>query len=173
MQGILSLMINSSALFVAIFSIDNDVAWTDYLGTAIWLVGFLIEVVSDAQLAAHVTLKEAGRAEGRFVKSGLWRYSRHPNYFGEAVLWYGIFIIACGIEYGWVTFYSPLTITLIIRFLSGVPFIEEKYKGDAEWQRYCRETNVFVPWFYEEQPEEPEADAEGEEVKEKLLDAPE
>jgi steroid 5-alpha reductase family enzyme len=63
----------------------------------------------------------------------LWRYSRHPNYFGEAVMWWGLYIIACGLEYGWILFYSPLFITLIIRFVSGVPFPEKKYKDNTEW----------------------------------------
>jgi steroid 5-alpha reductase family enzyme len=67
------------------------------------------------------------------IKSGLWRYSRHPNYFGEALLWWGTFIIACSVEYGWITFYAPLFITLLVRFVSGVPLLEEKYKNRPEF----------------------------------------
>jgi steroid 5-alpha reductase family enzyme len=60
------------------------------------------------------------------LSTGLWRYSRHPNYFGEAVLWWGISVIACSIEYGWITLYSALFITLLIRYVSGVPLLEKK-----------------------------------------------
>lgn len=153
LQAILSLIINASNLFIAIYSNDNDVAWTDFLGAAVWLAGFVIEVVADDQLARHLA-EPRKPGEGKFLKKGLWRYSRHPNYFGEALLWYGIYIIACGIEYGWVTFFAPLTITLALRFLTGVPFPEEKYKDNAEWQQYCRETNVFIPWFASPEPEQ-------------------
>jgi steroid 5-alpha reductase family enzyme len=96
------------------------------------------------------------------LKTGLWRYSRHPNYFGEALLWWGIFIIACGIEYGWITIFSPVIITLSLRFLSGVPFPENKYKDNPEWQKYCRETNVFVPWIAYPEKEKDEDSLESE-----------
>jgi steroid 5-alpha reductase family enzyme len=76
----------------------------------------------------------------------LWRYTRHPNYFGESVLWYGIAIIAFSLEFGWVTIYSAIFINLLIRYVSGVPLLEEKYQNNPEFQEYCQETNVFVPW---------------------------
>ena len=91
--------------------------------------------------------KKRQPGEGKFIKTGLWRYSRHPNYFGETVMWYGIALIACSMEYGWITIYSAIFINVLIRFVSGVPFPEEKYKNNPEWQQYCRETNVFCLWF--------------------------
>lgn len=146
LQALFSVITNSSNLFIAIFSKDDDIAWTDFLGTTVFVAGFLIEVIADAQLASFLA-RPKRPGQGKFLKSGLWRYSRHPNYFGEAVIWFGIFIIACGLEYGWITVYAPIFITLCLRFLSGVPFPEKKYKDHPEWQQYCRETNVFVPWF--------------------------
>lgn len=68
------------------------------------------------------------------MKEGLWAYSRHPNYFGEALVWWGIFIIACGLQYGWLTIFSPIFITYSLMNVTGVPFIEEKYKDNEEWQ---------------------------------------
>lgn len=62
------------------------------------------------------------------MKEGLWRYTRHPNYFGDSVLWWGMFIISCSVKWGWVTFYAPLTITFLLRFVSGVPMLEKKLK---------------------------------------------
>lgn len=71
---------------------------------------------------------------GKFIKSGLWRYSRHPNYFGEAVLWWGIWLISCGVYNGWITIFSCIFITIFLRFVSGVPFPEKKYAENPEWQ---------------------------------------
>jgi steroid 5-alpha reductase family enzyme len=91
----------------------------------------MIEVLADNQLASH--LKSPRPGTGKFIKSGLWRYSRHPNYFGEAVMWYGLYLIACGIEMGWVTMYSALFIQVMLYFVTGVPFPEKKYKENKEW----------------------------------------
>lgn len=150
-QGFLSLIVNSSALFVNIYTIDDKLLWTDYLGTLIWIIGFLIEVISDFQLSSHLKNPEVG--SGKFLRTGLWRYSRHPNYFGESVLWWGIFIIGCSLEYGWIMIFSCIFITLLIRFVSGVPFPEKKYKENKEWIEYCKETNIFVPWFVKDSAE--------------------
>ena len=147
LQGVLSLIINSSVLYINIYSEanSNELIWTDYLGIGIWVIGFLIEVISDQQLTNH--LKNPKPNSGKFLKTGFWRYSRHPNYFGESVLWWGIYLISCSLNLGWTTFFSALIITLLIRFLSGVPFPERKYRKNEEWKEYCKETNVFVPWF--------------------------
>jgi steroid 5-alpha reductase family enzyme len=121
----------------------------DVIGAAIWLFGFLFEIVADYQLQAF---RDDPSNRGKLIKSGLWRYSRHPNYFGEAVLWWGIFLIACSVEYGWITVYAPLFITILVRFVSGVPLLENKYKSRPEFQIYMKETNVFCPWFVRKVP---------------------
>jgi len=77
----------------------------------------------------------------------VWRYSRHPNYFGESVMWWGIYLISCNIDKGYWTFFSALFITLLVRFVSGVPLLERKQKKNPEFLKYMQETNVFVPWF--------------------------
>ena len=92
-------------------------------------------MVGDKQLADHIADKTPGKK--KFINKGLWRFTRHPNYFGEAVLWWGIYFLACGVEWGWVTIWAPLFITYLVRFLSGVPMLEEKYKDNPEWQAYC------------------------------------
>lgn len=150
MQGFFSLINNSSVLFVNLYSnkLSKDLQFHDFIGLGVWALGFLIELMADAQLASHLKNPKPGTT--KFIKSGLWRYSRHPNYFGEAVMWWGIYIIAIGEDMGWVTFFSALFITLIIRFVSGVPFPEKKYANNEEWQAYSKETNVFCLWFYKE-----------------------
>jgi len=82
---------------------------------------------------------------------GLWRYTRHPNYFGEAVLWWGIYLIACGVKMGFVTIFAPLLISILVRYVSGVPLLEKKYETNPDFKSYCKETNVFMPWFVRKQ----------------------
>jgi len=147
---------NASILYVNLWSVHTEfdtktlkfsgppLKFLDILGVIIWALGFLIEVISDRQLANHLANPKPGT--GKFIKSGLWRYSRHPNYFGEAVLWWGIYVIALNLKYGWATFFAPAFITFLLRFVSGVPFPEKKYKSNPEWQQYCKETNVFCLW---------------------------
>lgn len=107
---------------------------------------------ADRQLSEH--LKNPKPGAGKFCKEGLWRYSRHPNYFGEVVMWWGLWIVALAEPWGWVTVYAPLFITLLIRFVSGVPFPEKKYANNPEFIHYCKETNCFALWPYKKIPED-------------------
>ena len=114
------------------------------MAVVVTLAAIVIEALADEQLRAF---RRSKRADGDICTVGLWSWSRHPNYFGEACLWWGTYIIACSVEWGWVTFYAPLFITLLLRFVSGVPLLEEKYKNRPEFKIYMKETNVFCPWF--------------------------
>lgn len=117
-------------------------------GGLLWLVGFGIEVASDHQ-------KRVFRADpahrGRFVTTGLWAWSRHPNYFGEITLWLGIAIIALPALSGWqlVTLISPLFVTLLLTRVSGIPLLEaradERWGGEAAYEAYKARTPVLVP----------------------------
>ncbi len=113
-------------------------------GVLIWGVGFLFEVVGDRQLAQFK--RDAGN-KGKILRTGLWRYSRHPNYFGEATMWWGLFVMALPVPWGWTGIIGPLTITYLLRFVSGVPMLERKLRGRPEFERYARVTNAFLPWF--------------------------
>ena len=77
--------------------------------------------------------------------SGLWAYTRHPNYFGEVTQWWGIFIIALGLPMGWLALLGPLTITLLILKVSGIPMLEKKYAGNPEFEAYKQRTSAFFP----------------------------
>merc|ERR1712179_91446 len=99
-QAFGSVCVNLAVMYCCIYSKTNEVFITDIIGVTVWLIGFLIEVVADMQLSNHLANPAPGT--GKFIKSGLWRYSRHPNYFGEAVMWWGLWIVACGLgPYGW------------------------------------------------------------------------
>lgn len=150
LQGLFSLIVNSASLFTTIYTSDNTLIWSDYVGAAVWIFGFAFECLGDHQLKVHL----ADRTEGKkkFIMWGLWRYTRHPNYFGEAMLWWGIWIIAAGIQWGWVVIYAPLFIGVLIRWVSGVPLLEAKYSERQDWKEYCHETNCFFPWFVNTDP---------------------
>ena len=78
---------------------------------------------------------------------GLWSITRHPNYFGEATLWWGIGLIALSSPAGWAAIISPITITGLLLFVSGVPLLEKKYAGRPDWEAYKKRTPKFFPWF--------------------------
>lgn len=126
-------------------AIASAAPWTafDAAGLALFAFGFLFEGVADAQLA-HFKADPAHR--GRVMDRGLWRYSRHPNYFGECCLWWGVWLIAAGAG-AWWSVVSPVLMTLLLLKVSGVTLLErditERRPGYAD---YVRRTNAFIPW---------------------------
>ncbi|MFT5196071.1 MAG: steroid 5-alpha reductase family enzyme [Cellvibrionaceae bacterium] len=118
------------------------------IGLLIWIIGFGLEVVADQQ-------KKQFRADlnnkGKFITSGVWSWSRHPNYFGEIVLWVGVAIIALPVLNGWqyVTLISPIFIYLLLTRVSGVPLLEaradEKWGGQEDYEAYKLQTSVLIP----------------------------
>jgi steroid 5-alpha reductase family enzyme len=114
----------------------------DLLGLLIWLAGFLFEAVGDGQLLAFM---RNPKNKGKLMTAGLWRYTRHPNYFGEVTLWWGVWLIACGAQDGWRTIIGPLTLTLLILKVSGIPMLERRYAGRADFAAYKRRTSAFLP----------------------------
>jgi steroid 5-alpha reductase family enzyme len=126
-----------------------DMGWGWWIwGLLVWLIGFAFEAVGDAQLARF---KKDPANKGKIMDRGLWKYTRHPNYFGESLMWWGIFVIALEVPYGWITIASPLLITFLLVKVSGVPMLERRYAGNPDFQAYARRTSAFVPWL----PKEP------------------
>lgn len=116
----------------------------NYIGIVVWVTGFVFESVGDAQLKAFITNPEN---RGKLMVSGLWKYTRHPNYFGEALMWWGIFMISITTLPTLIGIVSPLTITGLLLFVSGVPLLEKAFKDRDDFKEYARKTSVFVPWF--------------------------
>ncbi len=143
LQGVLSYIIglpiintNSSSL--------QELTWISYVGIAIWVIGFLFEVVGDAQLKAYKAKKEN---KGKIFTQGVWAYTRHPNYFGESAMWFGIFFVSVAELNDLFFIISPLIMTLLLLFVSGVPMLEKKYEGRADFEAYKKKTSKFFPWF--------------------------
>lgn len=122
--------------------------WLAVVGLVLWAVGVAFEVVADLQKSRF---KADPANEGRFINTGLWSKSRHPNYFGEIVLWIGVALIALPTFQGWqwIAIISPLFVTLLLTRVSGVPMLEKKadgkWGGQADYEEYKRTTPVLIP----------------------------
>ena len=114
------------------------------LGLIIWLKGFIFEAMGDYQLSKF---KRTAGNKGKIMTRGLWRFTRHPNYFGEAVIWLGIFLIALPVKSGWTAIVSPLMLTFLLLRVSGITMLEKKYVGNKEFEEYSEKTNAFFPWY--------------------------
>lgn len=115
-------------------------------GMALWVAAFAGEVISDRQLKAF---KSGPENRGRVCDRGLWRYSRHPNYFFEFILWVALAVMASGARWGWAGFISPVLMLWLLTRVTGIPLAEAqsvKSRGDA-FREYQRTTNAFIPWF--------------------------
>jgi steroid 5-alpha reductase family enzyme len=131
-------------VIVTKLSSPERLGFVEIAGAVIWLVGFYFEAVGDYQL---LQFKKDPKNKGQIITTGLWKYTRHPNYFGECVMWWGIFIVSIPSGYIWVTIISPIVLTWLLTRVSGVPMLEEKYKGNKQFEDYAKNTNAFVPWF--------------------------
>jgi steroid 5-alpha reductase family enzyme len=117
----------------------------DPAGILLWIVGFALQVVSDAQLKKF---KSNPLNRGRLLTTGVWRISRHPNYLGEVLMWWGIYLLAVTAGNAWWLIVSPVLITYLIRYVSGVPLLEKKYEGRPDFEAYKAATPVFFPWKF-------------------------
>jgi len=143
LQGALLFLIVLPVLLIN-NSFGTGLNYLDFVGVAVWLVGFIFESVGDLQLSRFI--KDPNN-KGKLMQSGLWRYTRHPNYFGEVTQWWGIWLIAISATNGWLGIIGPLTITVLILKVSGIPMLEKKMAENPEFAEYKRRTRMFVPWL--------------------------
>jgi steroid 5-alpha reductase family enzyme len=138
----------AAALAAITTSTRQELGWFALVGSLVWLFGFSVEVVADAQKSRFRANPEN---KGKFIQSGLWARSRHPNYFGEIVLWIGVAIIALPVLRGWqwATLISPVFVALLITRVSGVPMLEkkadERWGGQEDYEAYKANTPVLIP----------------------------
>lgn len=114
------------------------------VGLLLWCLGFYFEALGDWQLKEF---KSDPANQGKIIENGLWKYTRHPNYFGEATMWWGLWIMSLPVPLSWLGIVSPLAITYLLRFVSGVPMLEKKYQGRQDFEAYASKTNAFIPWI--------------------------
>jgi steroid 5-alpha reductase family enzyme len=115
------------------------------LGILVWVFGFVFEVIGDRQLKYFLQDKDN---QGKIMRYGLWKYTRHPNYFGESVMWWGICLFTWGSGFFWLNIISPITITYLLRFVSGVPLAEKSFADNKEFQKYKEKTPAMLPNFF-------------------------
>jgi len=143
-QGLLILIISTPVIMINL-SDDYGLTLFDLVGTLGWVVGYIFESIGDYQLQAFLEKEEN---KGKIMKKGLWKYTRNPNYFGEVTMWWSIFLIACSIPFGWISIISPLTLTYLIIFVSGISMKDEIFKDNPEYQKYKSETSALIPGIY-------------------------
>jgi steroid 5-alpha reductase family enzyme len=143
LQGLLMFLISLSVVLSNLFYSEYSPVFL-FIGLGVWLLGFFFETVGDYQLNKFVSNPEN---KGKIMKSGLWSITRHPNYFGEVTMWWGIFILCMPSVLWGVMLISPLAITFLILRVSGIPMLEKKYEGDPEFAEYKRRVSPFIPWF--------------------------
>jgi steroid 5-alpha reductase family enzyme len=116
----------------------------DYIGAGIFFIGLFFEAVGDQQ---NYRFKKNTANRGKVMKYGLWKYTRHPNYFGECLIWWGIALVAVQSPHGYLAFISPVIITFLLLKVSGIPMLEKKYDDNPEYQEYKKQTSAFIPWL--------------------------
>ena len=141
--------LTAGAAFAAIASEENpDLGLIGAIGLVIWMLGFALEVAADSQKTAF---KNDPKNEGKFINVGLWSWSRHPNYFGEIMLWTGMAILAFPALSGWqyLTLISPLFVFTLLTRVSGLPMLErradKRWGGQADYEAYKAATPVLIP----------------------------
>ena len=140
-QGLMMYLI-SLPITLIYFSKNNGLLWVSLVAIGVWLIGFFFEAVGDYQLKQFI---KNPNNKGKIMTSGLWAYTRHPNYFGEAVMWWGVGILALTQNLGIIGLISPILITYLLVFVSGVPMLEKKYANNPEFQAYAKVTSKFIP----------------------------
>lgn len=143
LQGTVVLIVLTPAL-IAFSQTQVSLMWLNYLGVGLWCLGFFFETVGDWQLDRFI---RNPTHQGNIMTTGLWRYTRHPNYFGEATMWWGIFLLVLGLPFWPLAIVSPLLITFLLLKVSGIPMLEARFAGRPDWEAYKAKTNAFLPWF--------------------------
>jgi steroid 5-alpha reductase family enzyme len=147
-QGLWVTFTMAAALAAVTTSTRKELDLFALVGFLVWALGFAIEVIADSQKSRFSANPDN---KGKFIQTGLWSRSRHPNYFGEIVLWVGVAIIALPVLHGWqwVTLISPVFVTLLLTRVSGIPLLEKKadkkWGGQEEYETYKKGTPVLIP----------------------------
>lgn len=145
LQGFLMFIISMPLVITQYANTPESLGFLDWAGLLLWLVGFFFETAGDYQLTRF---KKNPANKGKIMKSGVWKYTRHPNYFGDATQWWAYYLIAVSVPFGFLTIFSPIIMSYFLVKVSGVAMLErsmaEKKPG---YKEYMQTTNAFIPWF--------------------------
>lgn len=144
LQGALMLIVASPLLAAQLQPLPSRLVWLDFLAIFLWLVGFFFEAVGDWQL---MRFKDNPDNKGKLLTTGVWRYTRHPNYFGDATQWWAYWFFALAVG-GWWTIFSPIIMTALLLRVSGVTMLEKTLRETKPgYSEYIEATSEFIPWF--------------------------
>lgn len=146
LQGIIMICVAVPAIVVSLFP-TQSISPLLFVGLFIWVCGFICEAIADYQLDSFIAaIKGGDTSRGTIMRYGLWKYSRHPNYFGESLQWWGLSLAAFSVStIPLIPFVSPILITFLLLKVSGVPLLEKHFEGNPEWEVYKTKTSVFIP----------------------------
>lgn len=141
LQGLLMLFVSAPVIFLGRNGLDTLLP-IHFLAVALWSIGFFFEAVGDYELRQFI---KNPKNKGEIMQDGLWRYTRHPNYFGEVTQWWAIWLISFGSAWFIPAIIGPITISILILKVSGIPMLEAKYKGNKKFEVYKNRTSIFFP----------------------------
>ncbi len=145
LQGVLLSLIAAPILVAEHNATPLQLTIFDLLGAAVWAIGLTFEAVGDWQLARF---RRTRASRGELLRSGLWAYTRHPNYFGDATVWWGLFLIALGTPNGFLSVFSPILMTVLLVRVTGVAVLEKGLaKTKPEYREYVETTSALFPWI--------------------------
>ncbi len=142
LQGVLMGLVSAPLLVSAGLPGPTAPTLPDLAGGVLWGIGFAFEAIGDWQLARF---KADPANKGKVLDRGLWRYTRHPNYFGNACLWWGLYLLAVSVPWGWVTIFAPLLMTFLLVRVSGVALLEKSLEARPGYRDYVARTSAFFP----------------------------
>lgn len=141
LQGLLLVLISAPIVLMGKNGSDT-VGLMSFIGVIVWSIGFFFEALGDYELSQFI---KNPKNKGEVMQEGLWAYTRHPNYFGEVTQWWGIWLVSFGSPLFLWGVIGPLTITVLILKVSGIPLLEKKYEGNKKFEAYKQKTNKFFP----------------------------
>lgn len=143
LQGVLMWIISAPIISIRVTDGIPPLSPLAIFGGLVWFYGFFFESVGDWQLKQFIS---NSANKGKLMTSGVWKYTRHPNYFGDAAQWWGLYLIALA-SGGWWTIFSPIIMTFLLVNVSGVAMLEKTMKNKPGYEEYVKRTNAFIPWL--------------------------
>lgn len=142
LQGALMIVVGYPFIHASVYGVSESLGVWQFIGLGVWVIGYFFEVVGDWQLDTFIHSKPE---PGTVLSSGLWKYTRHPNYFGEVTMWWGIWLMVAPLSFGYFALVSPIVITFLILKVSGIPMLEKRFEGNPQFEEYKKRTSAFFP----------------------------